>query len=494
MFELNSLNSDERELEKIYVRQLESVLFSINQSVQDKVSEITTGLERNMNSMSDDMLLEDLSSYNFFEGVYLTGLDTPFQSFLSEDRGVDAFANKADSIFKANTSVVSRLRCYKEGGGFMKIENGASPLYQNGDELEYFFFVVDEGEDIKFSIYFFEAILMIEQYLVPKFQEIARDDFVLSCLRTSDNFLVYSTAENLAVNYESEPIDLFPRYEIGIDGAGGTVEEAINRRKNQSLLALALLMVVMIMGITLVLRNVQQEMKLAQKKADFVSNVSHEIRTPLALIKMFAETLLMGRVKTEEKKKEYYGIITKEVSRLTNMINRILSFSKIEASKRTYDKRQLDRNTVVADVFNTYSYHLENNGFRCELKTSDEKLIINADQEAVIEVLVNLIDNAMKYSLDSKQVIIETGLKGQNAFLAVSDQGMGIPKNQQDKLFEKFYRVPNGDVHDTKGSGLGLIIVKHIMDAHEGEVEVQSNLDKGSTFKLFFPLYKHEDA
>ena len=209
---------------------------------------------------------------------------------------------------------------------------------------------------------------------------------------------------------------------------------------------------------------------------------------------MFAETLLMGRVKTEEKKKEYYGIITKEVSRLTNMINRILSFSKIEASKRTYDKRQLDRNTVVADVFNTYSYHLENNGFRCELKTSDEKLIINADQEAVIEVLVNLIDNAMKYSLDSKDVIIETGLKGQNAFVAVSDQGMGIPKNQQDKLFEKFYRVPNGDVHDTKGSGLGLTIVKHIMDAHEGEVEVQSNLDKGSTFKLFFPLYKHEDA
>ena len=494
MFELNSLNSDERELEKIYVRQLASVLFSINQSVQDKVSEITTGLERNMNNMSDDMLLEDLSSYNFFRGVYLKGLDTPFQSFISEDGGVDAFADKADSIFKANTSVVNRLRRYKEGGGFMKIENGASPLYHNGAELEYFFFVVDEGEESKFSIYVFDAILMIEQYLVPKFQEIARDDFVLSCLRTSDNFLGDATADNWAVNYESEPIDLLPRYEIGIDRAGGTVEEAIDRRKNQSLLALALLMVVMIIGIALVLRNVQQEMKLAEKKADFVSNVSHEIRTPLALINMFAETLLMDRVKTEEKKKEYYGIITKEVSRLTNMINRILSFSKIEASKRTYDKRQLDLNTVVADVFNTYSYHLENNGFRCELKTTEEQLIINADQEAVIEVLVNLIDNAMKYSLDSKYVIIETGLKGHNAFVSVSDQGMGIPKNQRDKLFEKFYRVPNGDVHDTKGSGLGLTLVKHIMDAHEGEVEVHSNLDKGSTFKLFFPLYKHEDA
>lgn len=494
MFELNSLNSDERELEKIYVRQLESVLFSINQSVQDKVSEITTGLEANVNSMSSDVLLEDLGSYNFFKGIYLKGLETPYESFLTEDIEVDALAASADSIFEANSSVISRLRRYKETGGFMKIETGANPLYLNGAELDYFFFVIEDGENVKFAIYFFDAILMIEQYLVPKFQEIARDDFVLSCIRPSDNFLVYSTAENLAVNYESEPIDLLPRYEIGIDRAGGTVEEAINRRKNQSLLALALLMVVMIIGIALVLRNVQQEMKLAQKKADFVSNVSHEIRTPLALINMFAETLLMDRVKTEEKKKEYYGIITKEVSRLTNMINRILSFSKIEASKRAYEQRELDLNTVVGDVFNTYSYHLENNGFQCELRSFDKELIINADQEAVIEVLVNLIDNAMKYSPDNKKVIIETGLKGQNAYVAVTDHGTGIPKNQIDKLFEKFYRVPNGDVHDTKGSGLGLTIVKHIMDAHNGKVEVQSDLDKGSTFKLFFPLYKHEDA
>ncbi len=495
VFELNSLTVDERELEKIYERQLESVLFSINQSIQDKVSSITTDLERDIELVGDDRLMEELSSYVFFKGLYLRGVtDWSAQLLTTEETFDDVFVGKADSLYDANSSVVARLVRYKESGDFLKIENGSEPFFHKGTELDYFFFVLGKGENAKFAIYFFDPVLMIEQYLVPKFQEIAQDDFVLSCTRISDDYLVYSTAENISGTYESEPIDLLPKFEIGIDRAGGTVEEAVNKRKNQSLLALGLLMVVMILGIFLVFRNIQQEMKLAQKKADFVSNVSHEIRTPLALINMFAETLLMDRVKTEEKKKEYYGIITKEVSRLTNMINRILSFSKIEASKRTYEKRPLDLNVIVNDVFNTYSYHLENNGFQYELNSYQGALNINADQEAVIEVLVNLIDNAMKYSLDTKEVVIETGLKGKSAFVSVEDHGMGIPKNQLDKLFEKFYRVPNGDVHDTKGSGLGLTIVKHIMEAHNGEVAVQSTQGKGSTFKLFFPLDKDEDA
>lgn len=495
VFELNSLTVDERELEKIYERQLESVLFSINQSVQDKVALITTVLDNDIENVGSEQWISELGTYNFFNALYLKGTQKPYEELFTFDESFDDwFAQRADSIYEANSPIVNRLTRYKEAGGFLKIENGEQAFFHKGVELDYFFFVLGTGEETKFGIYFFDAVWMIEQYLVPKFQEIARDDFVLSCTRISDNYLVYSTSNNISGNYEKEPIDLLPKYEIGIDRVGGTVEQAVNKRKSQSLLALGLLMLVMILGIFLVFRNIQQEMKLAQKKADFVSNVSHEIRTPLALINMFAETLLMDRVRTEEKKKEYYEIITKEVSRLTNMINRILSFSKIEASKRTYDKRQLDLNSAVTEVFNTYSYHLENNGFVYDFKKSEEGLNINADQEALIEVLVNLIDNAMKYSLDEKKVVVETGAKGEQAFVAVRDYGMGIPKNQLDKLFEKFYRVPNGDVHDTKGSGLGLTIVKHIMDAHDGKVEVHSTPGKGSTFKLIFPLYKSEDA
>lgn len=495
VFELNSLTVDERELETIYQRQLESVLFSINQSVQDKVSEITTRLDLDVATASPEAFRDELTSYNFFHSLYLKGVIDSSEVFYANTLLKDsAFEGQVDSIYNSNADVVRRLVRYKDSGGFLKIETGKEPFYYMGYEIDYFFFVLGKGETVKFGIYFFDATLMIEQYLVPKFQEVAREDFILTCQRISDNFLVYSTSSETVGNVQSEPLDLLPKYEIGIAREGGTVEEAVNRRKNQNLLALGLLMIVMIIGIGLVFRNIQQEMALAQKKADFVSNVSHEIRTPLALINMFAETLLFDRVREESKKKEYYEIITKEVARLTNMINRILSFSKIEAEKRTYQRTPVDLNNVVADVFNTYSYHLKNNGFAHELSLNTDKLIIKADQEALIEVLVNLIDNAMKYSLDEKNVVIETGLKGEKAYVSVTDQGMGIAKNQLNKLFEKFYRVPTGDVHDTKGSGLGLTIVQHIMEAHEGTVEVTSDLGKGSSFKLFFPLDKNNNA
>lgn len=495
VFELNSLTVDERELENIYQRQLESVLFSINQSVQDKVSEITTRLDLDLETVTTDELRDELTSYNFFQALYVKGISDSSAMLYSGTMWEDENLQKrADSIYNANTDVVARLARYKDAGGFMKIETGEDAFFNQGKEMDYFFFVLGAGEATKFSIYFFDATLMIEQYLVPKFQEIARDDFILTCRRVADEFLVYSTSEGFNGYANSELIDLLPKYEIGISRKGGTVAEAVSRRKNQNLLALGLLMVVMVIGIGLVFRNIQQEMALAQKKADFVSNVSHEIRTPLALINMFAETLLFDRVKEESKKKEYYEIITKEVARLTNMINRILSFSKIEAEKRTYQKTSIDLNTVVADVFNTYSYHLENNGFAHELALCPEKLIINADPEALIEVLVNLIDNGMKYSPDLKKVLIETGVINQMAYVSINDKGMGIAKNQLNKLFEKFYRVPTGDVHDTQGSGLGLTIVKHIMDSHNGTVEVTSVLGKGSTFKLFFPLDKNNNA
>lgn len=495
VFELNSLTVDERELEKIYQRQLESVLFSINQSVQDKVSEITTRLDLDLATATTNELTDELTSHNFFQSLYLKGISDSSEVMYSGTILENSYFQKAaDSIYGANADVVKRLARYKEAGGFLKIETGDETFFYKGYEVDYFFFVLSSGETAKFGIYFFDAILMIEQYLVPKFQEIAREDFVLTCRRAADEYLVYSTSEDYRGYVKSELIDLLPKYEIGISRKGGTVADAVSRRKNQNLLALGLLMVVMIIGIGLVFRNIQQEMALAQKKADFVSNVSHEIRTPLALINMFAETLLFDRVKEESKKKEYYEIITKEVARLTNMINRILSFSKIEAEKRTYQKTSVDLNTVVADVYNTYSYHLKNNGFAHELNLSPDRLIINADPEALIEVLVNLIDNGMKYSQDEKQVMIETGIKNQMAFVAIRDKGMGIAKNQLDKLFEKFYRVPTGDVHDTKGSGLGLTIVKHIMDSHEGTVEVNSEIGKGSTFKLFFPLDKNNNA
>lgn len=495
VFELNSLTTDERELERIYERQLEAVLFSVNQSLQDKFSELTNTLEVEGKNWTDDEILEYMASNWFFRALYIKGVNSDYEGFLSRQKEFldPRFIVKAQEIYQDNSDLISRLVRYKEAD-FLKIESGTAEVGWNEEWLDHVIFVLGEKEGPKVHILFFNGVELIEQFLVPKLQEIAQEDFVLTASRIADGYNVYSTSEITVANIKSQRLDLLPKYEVAIARSGGTVEDVVNKRKQQNLIALGLLLIVMFIGIFLVFRNIQREMELAQKKSDFVSNVSHEIRTPLALINMFAETLLMGRVREESKQKEYYEIITKEVGRLTNMINRILSFSKIEANKRQYHKVALDLNSVVREVHNTYSYHLENNGFTHELNLSDNGLYINADSEAIIEVMVNLIDNAMKYSTDNKAVEISTGIEDGKAFLAVKDQGMGIPKNQLEKLFEKFYRVPTGDVHDTKGSGLGLTIVKHIMDAHNGSIKVVSDIGAGSKFKLYFPIDKQANG
>ena len=492
IFELNSLTVDERELETIYERQLESVLFSINQYTQSKVSEVTNSLESRKDFSDADDLIQELSTHWYFGALTIKGVEEELDMLYlppTEKMGWD-IQQKADSIYNANDVLVRRLIRYKESG-FQKIESNTNTFSYNGKEYDYFLFVIGEGETMKVCIYFYNAISFIEQVLVPKFQEITQGDFVLTCTQISTDLQVYSTDDNISGSIQSEALDLLPKYEVGIARVGGTVEDAVNKRKTQNLIALGLLMLVMAIGIGLVFFNIKREMELAQKKADFVSNVSHEIRTPLALISMFAETLQLGRVKTEEKKQEYYDIITKEVARLTNMVNRILSFSKIEADKREYHKEPLNLNDLVTDVITTYSYHLNNNGFTHTVELTDDLPQINADREAVIEMLVNLIDNGIKYSDRLKHLTIKTGRKSNSVYLSVIDKGIGIPAHELEKLFEKFYRVPKGDVHNTKGSGLGLTIVKHIMDAHQGSVHVESKVGGGSTFQLIFSKEQH---
>ncbi len=491
VFQLNSLNVDEQELSTIYRRQLESVLFTINQTAQEKSSEIYGTALGSDWGKPNEYVLQQLTAFPFFHALYKREIKSESEGTMLSSSSkflTPEFQTIADDLYESNIDVVNRLVRYLNDGDFQKLQSFEEYVTYADLDVDYQFFVSKANEKTYLNIYFFNAISFIEQALVPKFQAMAQGDFILTCNRIEDDFQVYSTSGELVGKIESEPLDLLPRFEVGIARVGGTVEEAVNRRKNQNLIALGLLMVVMVIGVGLVFRNVQREMELAQKKADFVSNVSHEIRTPLALINMFAETLLMGRVKDEAKKHEYYEIITKEVNRLSNMLNRILSFSKIEADKREFQKVNLDLSELVEDVMNTYSYHLESNGFEHAIALSEKSLSVKVDKEAFIEVLVNLIDNGMKYSPQTKRLEVTTGFEGEFAYVAIKDSGMGIAKNQLDKLFEKFYRVPNGDVHDTKGSGLGLSIVKHIVDAHEGTIKIESKIGAGSEFKVLIPL------
>jgi two-component system, OmpR family, phosphate regulon sensor histidine kinase PhoR len=249
-----------------------------------------------------------------------------------------------------------------------------------------------------------------------------------------------------------------------------------------------LLTIVLILGVWIVYRNIKREVEIAQIKSDFVSNVSHELRTPLSLISMFSETLEMDRVKSDEKKREYYSIISQEANRLSKIVNSILNFSKMEAGKRQFNFVDSYLNDVVENVYRSYKFHLEQKGFEFNLNKDETIPIINIDEEAVSEALVNLVDNAVKYSDDRKKISVRTFRESSSAVVEVEDEGIGIPEKDQKKIFEKFFRVSSGNVHNVKGSGIGLSIVKYIIDAHNGKIELFSEVGKGSRFRLLFPL------
>ncbi len=268
----------------------------------------------------------------------------------------------------------------------------------------------------------------------------------------------------------------------------GTTLAAIGQRFARiSFLTLAALSLVLAGGIALTYRNVTKEMALARLKSDFVSNVSHELRTPLSLIRLYAETLEMGRLTSPEKYQEYYRIIRKESERLTGLINNILDFSRIEAGRKEYDFRETDMSELVHNTLDSYRYQLEQNGFQFEEKI-DEVPALRVDREAMARSLLNLVNNALKYSQDRKFIGVNLYRDNGSVKLEVVDQGIGIPHDEQQKIFEKFYRVGDPLVHNTKGSGLGLSLVRHIVQAHGGEVSVDSTPGQGSKFTIVLPV------
>jgi signal transduction histidine kinase len=269
----------------------------------------------------------------------------------------------------------------------------------------------------------------------------------------------------------------------------GTTAEAIGRRwVQQSMLILGVLSLLMIGGLVLTFRSVNKQVALARLKSDFVSNVSHELRTPLALIRLYAETLELGRITTQEKKHEYYGIIRKESERLTALINNILDFSRIEAGRKEYDFRETDIAELVRNTLDSYRYQIEQQGFALEEQIDSGIPPVRVDREAIARALVNLVNNALKYSDRDKFLGVKLYRANSVLKLEVVDRGIGIDRSEQARIFEKFYRTCDPLVHNTKGSGLGLSLVQHITQAHGGDVEVESTPGRGSKFTMILPL------
>lgn len=282
--------------------------------------------------------------------------------------------------------------------------------------------------------------------------------------------------------------DVFRGMAMGIKFQGTSVAELGKTWVHRSLLILGCLSVLIIGGLVLTRHIVNKEMALARLKSDFVSNVSHELRTPLALIRLYAETLELGRITTSDKKQQYYRIIRKESERLSALINNILDFSRIEAGRKEYEFRETDIAELIRNTLDSYRYQIEQQGFAFEESIDPDLPAVYVDREAIARALVNLMNNALKYSCEQKFLGVKLYRDNGAVKLEVADRGIGIARRDQAKIFEKFYRAGDPLVHNTKGSGLGLSLVRHITQAHGGDISVESAPGKGSKFILSIPL------
>jgi signal transduction histidine kinase len=282
--------------------------------------------------------------------------------------------------------------------------------------------------------------------------------------------------------------DGFPGLTLAIKFRGTTVEALSHKFIMTSFLIIGCLSLFLAAGILLTYRNVYREMGLAKLKSDFVANVSHELRTPLALIRLYAETLEMGRLQTEEKYQEYYRIIRKESERLSALINNILDFSRIEAGRKEYSFRATDLGELVRNTLDAYRFQIEQNGFAYQENIAPDLPPVHVDREAMARSLLNLVNNAIKYSQKDKFLGVNLYRTNGAIRLEVIDHGIGIPRGEQAKIFEKFYRAGDPLVHNTKGSGMGLSLVRHIAQAHGGQVWVESSPGHGSKFTMTLPV------
>jgi len=481
-YEVGSLSENEEILETVYREQLDAIIFSINQYSADILDFYLKQIDYQWNQSGSTTVIDaTFLQQNLAIKALIVQKGQETESFSLQD-SIALPKTLGDSLFHENQEIIERLSSYKEAG-YIKPELLTQLTI---DETLYNVIMIVIG-DATPCLLLIDPIVFIEDLLSPKIQQIAAQELLVAIQHFPSAEFAYGSAIPATAIIQKGDLTILKDFEISVTLLDQSIEELINARTKRNLTLLVILIVLVLTGIALVIRNVRKEVILSKAKSDFVANVSHEIRTPLSLISMFNETLMLGRVKEEEKKQEYYEIIFRETSRLSTIINKILSFSQMDSGKKRYNLEKMDPNEIILEVIESYSHHLKEKGFSIETDLVSTAQI-KADKAAFAEMIINLIDNSIKYSQDKKHLLIRTFNDHAFIIIEMKDKGIGIAKNDQKRIFEKFYRVEGGDIHNTKGTGLGLSLVLEIVKAHNGRVSLTSELGKGSTFSLVFPI------
>jgi two-component system, OmpR family, phosphate regulon sensor histidine kinase PhoR len=261
----------------------------------------------------------------------------------------------------------------------------------------------------------------------------------------------------------------------------------LNQMGIWSFSSVVLLIVILFFGYTLFV--ILKQKRLSEIQKDFINNMTHEFKTPISTIAVSTEVLKDPNIVNQpERLLNYTTIIEKENTRLKQQVERVLQMARLDREDVGLKKETVDIHQIIEDAIRntTTALHERQGTIECELKAT--RHTFEADKLHLTNVLYNLIDNAIKYCKASPHIVIRTSDSNKSLLLEVADNGIGISAENQKRVFQKFFRVPTGNVHDVKGFGIGLNYVKSIIEAHKGNIKLESDLGKGCTFKIAIPF------
>ena len=307
----------------------------------------------------------------------------------------------------------------------------------------------------------------------------ADDKVILASKRgPSGQFAVSARFEDDFPNWSLEFYQITPRRLTTLLGA----------RQGIYLYMFLLIAGILVFGSILTVRTVSHELELAKMKSDFVSTVSHEFKSPLTSVQQVAEMLQAGRVPSDERRQQYYDLLVEQSQRLCLLTDNILNLAKIEEGRKTFAFERLDVAALMKEILPAVQDRVRHEGFVIELKLEEPLPEVLADGEALAQAVTNLLDNAVKYSGQSRSIVVRSFVRDRQLVISVEDFGIGIRKDEAHRVFERFYRGGDELTRSVKGSGLGLTLVKEIVEAHHGTVRVESEPGRGSTFSIRLPL------
>ncbi len=279
----------------------------------------------------------------------------------------------------------------------------------------------------------------------------------------------------------------FPGWKVDLYFFAGTFNEATKRQKIIYIWTAALVILVMLIVSGLAGKVMVKQARINRLKNDFVATVSHELKTPLASMRVLIDTIIEGNYRDQSQVREYLELVAKENKRLTGLIDNFLTFSRMERNKHAFNIVSTDAGEIAEDAAEAVRTRFEQNGNTLKITVDADAGEIKADHDAMVTVLVNLLNNAWKYSGDDKKIALNVYRKDGVVNFEVSDNGVGMNKRVVRKMFDRFYQADSSLARKAEGCGLGLSIVKFIVDAHSGTIEVESEAGKGTVFTVSLP-------